>query len=183
MLRMLSGFASLAMRVFSRRPDWAGADRDEINEAIKALLEREYGWHTKWGGLSGEFYHRKNGELAFAAPDRFYPSFSWDDAMKAAEECVEGGMKVNLPLRKGRCGSRHLCVRLLTMCRADRPVPEIVCEACGRTARGFRKDALAEGWLTLYHSRPWPHQKRFPENGWGFVGRCQSCGPREPRAN
>lgn len=178
MLKMLSGWAT---RAFGRgRPGWASADGDEINEAMEVLLRRSYGWHTKWGGGSGPLYHRRNGNLAFAKPGSFYPESSWNDAMKAAEEVVEGGMRVDLPLRKGRCGSRHLCVRLLTMCGAERPVPEIVCEACGETARRFKKDAMAEGWSGLYHSRPWPRQKRFQVNGWGYIGRCPSCGPRPP---
>ncbi len=178
MLKMLSGAVAMVARAFGRgRPGWAGAEDDEINEAMQALLERRYGWHTKWGGGSGPLYHRKNGKLAFAKPGSFYPATSWGDAMKVAEECVEGGMRVNLPLRKGHCNSRHLCVRLLKMCGAVRRVPEIMCTECGDTARRFKTDAKTDGWSGLYHSRPWPHQKRFPENGWGYVGRCPSCGP------
>lgn len=182
-LMMLSGLASAMMRAFVRRQDadWAGADNYEIDEAMQGLLEREYGWNTERG--DGWYYRRRNGKLAAGAPGRFWPSWSWDHAIEAAKECVEGGMEVDLPLRRGCCGPRHLCVRLLTMCKADRPVPEIVCEECGRTARGFKNDAKANGWLNLYHSRPWPHQKRFPVNGWGLVGRCASCGPRKPGSN
>ena len=179
MLKMLSGCVSAMAGMFGLRTGWASAEDDEINEAMQALLEQRYGWYTKWGGGSGLLYHRRNGKLAFAKPGSFYPATSWDAAMKAAKECVEDGMKVDLPLRKGRCGSRHLCIRLLTMCKIERCVPEIVCDACGETARRFKKDARAEGWLCLYYSRPCLHQKRFPINGWGYVGMCPSCGPRE----
>lgn len=182
MLKMLSGCVSAVARAFSRGADWTEADRDELNEAIQAMMEREYGWHTKWGGLSGMLYHRKNGNLAGAGPGSFYPSFSWDDTMKAVKECVEGGMRVDLRLRPGRCSPRHMCVRLLTMCGVERPVPEIMCEGCGKTARQFKKDAKADGWLHLYHSHLWTQgKKKFPVNGWGFLGRCASCGPRKRR--
>lgn len=190
MLKMLSGCVSAVAGMFGRKADWAGADTDEINKAMQTLLERRYGWHTKCGGGSGVLYYRRDGDLAGAQPDSFYPASSWRDAMKAAKECVEGGMRVNVPLRKGRCGPRHLCVRLLTACGAERPVPEIACGACGETARRFVGDAKAEGWSALYCCRPWQAQSlytdrlstMFPENGWGYVGRCPSCVPRERRS-
>jgi len=98
--------------------------------------------------------------------------------MKAVTEHVESGARINLSLRRGRCTPRDMCVRLLTICKEDRPVPEIACEECDKTARQFRKDALADGWFSLYYSRPWPNQRRFLINGWGFLGRCASCGPK-----
>lgn len=174
MLKMLSGCMSAMARVFSQREaGWADAEDDEINEAMKSLLEQRYGWYARYRGSVGPLYHKRDGNLAYAAPQSFWPASSWNDAMKATKECVEGGMKVNLSLRKD-CRPRHLCVQLLTMCKVERPVPEIVCAACGKTARRFEKDAKADGWLGLFHSQPWSHQK-FPVNGWGYVGRCPSC--------
>jgi len=72
--------------------------------------------------------------------------------MKAAEEIVEDGTKINLALHHGNFGSRHLCIRLLTMCGVERPVTEIACRACGGTARRFRQDAKADGWSDIYYS-------------------------------
>lgn len=174
MLKMLSGCASAAARILCRSSVWAKADNDEINEALETLMIQRYGWHAMWGNL----YHRKNGDHARATQRHFWPATSWDSAMNVAKEYIENGGRVNLTLRKGHCSPRHLSVRLLAIHGVKRPVPEILCEGCGRTERRFKKDAMADGWPQLRHVRPWPAQKMFLEDGWGYVGTCPSCGPK-----
>lgn len=177
MLRMLSGLASAAMRVLVRPQDadWADADDGEIDAAVARLMEREYGWHTRWGG-SGLLYHKRDGDLAFASPSSFRPATSWDCAAKAAAEYVRGGREVEVILHRGQCGPRGLCVRLLKAHRAERPAPEIVCRSCGERIEAFPEDAEGRGWRRGYPSRDLGSlTSRFPRRGWGFMGQCPSC--------
>jgi len=177
MLRMLSGLAGAAAGVLSRpRGDWSAADDGEINEAVAALLERRYGWHTRWGGSSGPLYYRGSGDLARARPGSFYPATSWDDAAKAARECAEGGMRLRVVIREGRTGPRGLCERMLAAHGAERPVPEIVCRSCRERVEAFPDEAEARGWRRGYPSRDMGSLvKRFPRRGWGFMGQCPAC--------
>jgi len=178
MLRMLSG---LAARVLRRRgADWSAADDGEIDAAVARLMEREYGWHARWGGLAGPLYHKRDGSLAHTSPDRFRPATSWDCAAKAAEEYVRGGREVEVTLRRGQCGPRGLCVRLLEAHGSERPAPEISCRSCPGLVEAFPEDAEARGWRRGYPSRDLGSlARRFPRRGWGFMGQCPACRKRE----
>ena len=174
MLRMLSGLAARVLR--RRRADWSAADDVEINEAVARLLEREYGWHTRWGGTVGPLYHKRDGDLAFAAPHSFRPATQWEYAVKAAAEYVRGGRRLKVTLSEARCGPRGLCLLLLAAHGAERPVPEIACRKCDARIEAFPEGAEARGWRRGYGTRDLGSLvRRFPKLGWGFMGECPAC--------
>jgi hypothetical protein len=109
-LKMLSG-AAAAIRRVRRSVGWGGVTDDGINDAVRALMERRFGWYVEYGGTSGWLYYKQHHPVG-ASADGFRPVWYWDYALKAARECAEGGVKVRFEFRRGT-DPRHLCEALL----------------------------------------------------------------------
>jgi len=108
-LRMLSGVVAAIRR---RSGGWGRVTDEGIDNAVRALLEGRFGWHVEYGGSSGWLYYKRNGDPAFESATSFHPVRRWDEAVKAAMECADGGAKVRFEFRRG-ARPRHLCAALL----------------------------------------------------------------------
>ena len=107
---MLSGAVAAIRRV--RRPvGWGGVTDDGIDNAVRTLMERRFGWYVEYGGTSGWLYY-KRGSPVGAHADSFSPARHWDYALRAAAECADGGARVRFEFRRGT-RPRHLCAALL----------------------------------------------------------------------
>lgn len=113
---MLSAVAALCRR---RSGGWDRVTDDGINSAVRALMERRFGWYVYYGGTSGWLYFKphvtrwgRSGTPVHAHAAGFTPATYWDYALKAAKECADGGASVRFEFRRGT-RPRHLCEALL----------------------------------------------------------------------
>jgi len=126
-LRMLSGAAALIRG--RRSGGWGRVTDDGIDNAVKALMERRFGWYVNYGGTSGWLYY-KQGSPVHASADGFSPAKYWDYAVKVARECADGGTTVRFEFRRGT-RPRHLCEALLEASGVAPGSPERLNEISG----------------------------------------------------